>query len=134
MRMVVQEVAWGSAAHLGLSSGTPSAESIRAIISLGSQPGMNISTIDVSTAFLHSPIPEGQTYVIRLPGDLSWSATGHQPIFAKLNRALNGLRIGARAWIGLVRSVGKEYITSTHMKQRPACSKALGQMVKTAVI
>ena len=35
MRTVAQEIAWGSAAaELGLSSGTPSAKSIRAIISL----------------------------------------------------------------------------------------------------
>ena len=114
MRLVVQEIAWGSAAHLGLSSGTPSAESIRAMLTLGSQKGMTIATLDVSTAFLHSPIPPNQRYIIRLPGDLSWSSTSYQPVFADLHKALNGLRIGARAWINLVRDVGKEYGIFAH--------------------
>ena len=105
MRLVVQEVAHGaaSASKLGLSSGTPSGEAVRAVMIMCSQPEMHIATVDVSVAFLHSELPKGARYVIRMHGDVSWSATTHEPVYADLRRALNGLRCASKAWIGTVR-------------------------------
>lgn len=122
MRLVVQEIAWGSAAHLGLSSGTPSAESIRAMLTLGSQKGMTIATLDVSTAFLHSPIPPNQRYIIRLPGDLSWSSTSYQPVFADLHKALVLEHVPGSIW----RVMSEKSMVFLHTSQRLASSKAPG--------
>ena len=111
MRLVVQEVAHGAAAasKLGLSSGTPSSEAVRAILIMCSQRDMWIATLDVSAAFLHSELPPGSRYVVRMPGDVSWSPTIHEPVYADLNRALNGLRCASKAWITTVRKICNKY-------------------------
>ena len=102
-RLVVQQVATGpSAASLGISSNTPSLEAVRALLGLASTEGMACMTLDAGTAFLHSDLPDGHHAVIRLPADISGSDQLHQPVYAILSKAMNGLRIASKAWIKLV--------------------------------
>ncbi|CAE7236175.1 unnamed protein product [Symbiodinium sp. CCMP2592] len=71
-RCVVQDVAKGStASSLGLSATTPSLEALRTLLAIAAKDSMDIATLDVSTAFLHSPLPKGEKAVIMLPRDVS---------------------------------------------------------------
>ena len=64
-RCVVQDVAKGStASSLGLSATTPSLEALRTLLAIAAKDSMDIATLDVSTAFLHSPLPKGEKAVI----------------------------------------------------------------------
>ena len=104
-RLVVQEVASGapSAASLGLSSSTPSMEAVRCMLALAAQERLFVDALDCSTAFMHSPLPRGQKAVVRLPGDVSSKSNVHEPSFAILTNALNGLRSASLAWLEMAR-------------------------------
>ena len=73
---------------------------------------MDIATLDVSTAFLHSPLPKGEKAVIMLPRDVSSSSDGYAPVYMILDQAMNGLRVAAKAWnlklANVVKMVGLE--------------------------
>ncbi|CAE7621986.1 unnamed protein product [Symbiodinium sp. CCMP2592] len=72
-RCVVQDVAKGStASSLGLSATTPSLEALRTLLAIAAKDSMDIATLEVSTAFLHSPLPKGERAVIMLPRD-AWN-------------------------------------------------------------
>ena len=38
--------------------------------------------------------------IIRLPADLSFGEDSYQPVFLDLTRAMNGLRVASKAWLG----------------------------------
>ncbi|OLP75587.1 Retrovirus-related Pol polyprotein from transposon TNT 1-94 [Symbiodinium microadriaticum] len=98
-RCVVQDVAKGStASSLGLSATTPSLEALRTLLAIAAKESMDIATLDVSTAFLHSPLPKGEKAVIMLPRDVSSSSEGYVPVYMILDQAMNGLRVAAKAW------------------------------------
>ncbi|CAE7570397.1 unnamed protein product [Symbiodinium necroappetens] len=98
-RCVVQDVAMGStASSLGLSATTPSLEALRTLLAIAAKESMDIATLDVSTAFLHSPLPKGEKAVIMLPRDVSSSSEGYVPVYMILDQAMNGLRVAAKAW------------------------------------
>lgn len=63
----------GSAVSLGISSSTPSLEALRLVLSAIYEFDLCAETLDISTAFLHSPLPANVTAIVRLPGDLSMS-------------------------------------------------------------
>ena len=104
-RLVVQEVAQGSpsAAALGISSSTPSGESLRALLAIAAQENMHVNSLDCGTAFMNAPLPRGQKAVIKLPNDVSSSSHKHKPAYAILHNALNGLRSASLAWLELAR-------------------------------
>jgi hypothetical protein len=110
-RLVVQQVAAGSGAagKMGFSSNTPSAEAVKAFLTLGSQPSMGTCTLDASAAFLHSRLPRGERVLVRLPPDISFDPTEYQPVYADLYQALNGLRCASRAWLNMVREATSEH-------------------------
>eukprot|EP00439_Symbiodinium_sp_Y106_P004369 s15698_g1.t1 len=98
-RCVVQDVAKGStASSLGLSATTPSLEALRTLLAIAAKDSMDIATLDVSTAFLHSPLPKGEKAVIMLPRDVSSSSDHYVPVYMILDQAMNGLRVAAKAW------------------------------------
>ncbi|CAE7832618.1 unnamed protein product [Symbiodinium sp. CCMP2592] len=98
-RCVVQDVAKGSAASsLGLSATTPSLEALRTLLAIAAKDSMDIATLDVSTAFLHSPLPKGEKAVIMLPRDVSSRSDYYAPAYMILDQAMNGLRVAAKAW------------------------------------
>ena len=103
-RCVAQQIAakeGASAMSLGISSSTPSLEAFRIILTLIGSEDLFASTIDVSTAFLHSSLPEGVTALVRLPGDLSFERDRQVSVFADLSSAMNGLRAASKSWLNL---------------------------------
>ena len=98
-RCVVQDIAKGStASSLGLSATTPSLEALRTLLAIASVDAMDVATLDVSTAFLHSPLPKGSKAIIQLPKDVSACKDYYVPVFMILDQAMNGLRVAAKAW------------------------------------
>ena len=100
-RIVVKDIARGSATarSLAISSPTPSVESLRMV--LGASCGiwgaeMSLYAIDVSQAFMNSPLRDKERIVLRMP--LSISTTSGEPIFLEAHKALNGLRVASLTW------------------------------------
>ena len=100
-RIVVKDIARGSATarSLAISSPTPSVESLRMV--LGASCGiwgaeLSLYAIDVSQAFMNSPLRDKERIVLRMP--LSISATSGEPIFLEAHKALNGLRVASLTW------------------------------------
>ena len=82
-RAVVQEIARGKTAQeLGISSATPSCESLRAFLSEAASTNAELYSVDISTAFMHAPLSGDKPVIVRMPADMS--AT-------KLSRVMNGL-------------------------------------------
>ena len=104
-RCVVQEVASGSesAHNLGISSATPSIEAFRAFIAHVQYFDLWLSSLDISTAFLHSNLPRGVRAIIRLPADISFAPDHYQPVFLDLSRAMNGLRVASKLFTHFTR-------------------------------
>ena len=95
----------------GISSPTPSIESLRLL--LGAATGMwtggkgfNLYAIDVSQAFMNSPLTV--KVCVRLPSSIS--TLDNEPVFLEAYKGLNGLRIASLTWVlfsdGIVKSVG----------------------------
>ena len=101
-RIVVKDIARGSATarSLAISSPTPSVESLRMVLgaSCGICRGAELSlyAIDVSQAFMNSPLRDKERIVLRMP--LSISTTSGEPIFLEAHKALNGLRVASLTW------------------------------------
>ena len=100
-RIVVKDIARGSATarSLAISSPTPSVESLRMV--LGASCGiwgaeLSLYAIDVSQAFMNSPLRDKERIVLRMP--LSISTTSGEPIFLEAHKALNGLRVASLTW------------------------------------
>ena len=112
-RIVVKDFAKGqkTARQEGISSPTPSIESLRLL--LGAATGMwtggkgfNLYAIDVSQAFMNSPLTV--KVCVRLPSSIS--TLDNEPVFLEAYKGLNGLRIASLTWVlffdGIVKSVG----------------------------
>ena len=100
-RIVVKDIARRSATarSLAISSPTPSVESLRMV--LGASCGiwgaeLSLYAIDVSQAFMNSPLRDKERIVLRMP--LSISTTSGEPIFLEAHKALNGLRVASLTW------------------------------------
>ena len=100
-RIVVKDIARGSATarSLAISSPTPSVESLRMV--LGASCGiwgaeLSLYAIDVSQAFMNSPLRDKERIVLRMP--LSISTTSGEPFFLEAHKALNGLRVASLTW------------------------------------
>ena len=100
-RIVVKDIARGSATarSLAISSPTPSVESLRMV--LGASCGiwgaeLALYAIDVSQAFMNSPLRDKERIVLKMP--LSISTTSGEPIFLEAHKALNGLRVASLTW------------------------------------
>ena len=95
-RCVVQDIAKGStASSLGLSATTPSLEALRTLLAIAAVDGVDIATLDVSTAFLHSPLPKGSKAIIQLPKDVSACKDYYVPAYMILDQAMNGLMVAS---------------------------------------
>ena len=101
-RCIVQDVAAGaqSAHHLGISSPTPSVEAFRSFLAAVQRYNMWSTSLDISTAFLHSlQLPNGIRAIVRMPADVSFAPDAYVPVFLDLYRAMNGLRVASKAWL-----------------------------------
>ena len=91
-----------SARALGCSSPTPSCEVVQILLSIASTRGWRLRALDVSRAFMHSPLPEKTRVVLRMPKSIS-SLSG-EVIFLDLWKSLNGLRDASMHWLSLLTS------------------------------
>ena len=109
-RCVVQDVATGSlsAQHLGISSSTPSVESLRSFLAACHHFNLWLAGLDVSTAFLHSELPAGIRSIVRMPADVSFKSDGYSPVCVDLYRAMNGLRVASKAWLNTCARILKD--------------------------
>ena len=108
-RIVAKDFNRGSSAKsLGFSSPTPSIESVHLVLAIACKRGYRLRSLDISHAFMHSPIRGGTKIVLKLP--LSVSLVSGEPGFMILDKALNGLRDASLCWLELlsdtVESVG----------------------------
>lgn len=91
-----------SARQMGYSSPTPSGESLHVLLAHGAVNDFALRSLDISHAFMHSPLPQSETIVFKLPQSVSLS-DGTQA-FLHLRKALNGLRDASLHWLNLLGS------------------------------
>ena len=108
-RIVAKDLARGSSAKaLGFSSPTPSIEGLHLFLTLAANRNHRLLAVDVSHAFMHSPIPKDEWIILRMP--LSVSFESGEPVHMLLHRSLNGLRNASAHWMLLlsrtIQSVG----------------------------
>ena len=89
-----------SARQLGYSSPTPSVESLNIILTYASVNDARLRSLDVSHAFMHSPLPKSEVIVLRMPQSVSLK--DGSAAFLHLERALNGLRDASLHWMNLL--------------------------------
>ena len=109
VRIVAKDLNKGiSARKLGISSPTPSIEGLHFVLTLAAQQALRLKGLDVSHAFMHSPLPRGLVIVLKLP--LSVSMPDGSQAYLLLYKALNGLRDASLHWLNLlsdsIRGVG----------------------------
>ena len=96
-RVVARDFAQGAtAAQLGISSATSSAEALRTFICYAGSKKRNIVGLDVSTAFLFADLDPDGRVVVKLPDGVK-GRDGRRG-FLRLKKALCGLRIAAQQW------------------------------------
>ena len=89
-----------SARSLGCSSPTPSCEVVQILLSLAATRGWRLRALDVSHAFMHSPLPSGTRVVLRMPKSIS--TLPGDLVFLDLWKSLNGLRDASMHWLSLL--------------------------------
>lgn len=99
-RIVAKDIARGpSAKQLGYSSPTPSVEGLGLVLSVISEYDMRIRGLDISHAFMHSPLGS-ESVVLKMP--LSVSMLDGSVAYLNLDKALNGLRDASLRWLTLL--------------------------------
>lgn len=117
-RCVVQDVKDNqSATACGFSAPTSSVESLKILLALVGQYDLAVLTADVSTAFMTSPLPKGIKSIVRLPAG-TCDARG-QSAYLVLDKALNGLRPAALAWVLHFRHIVEETAQIHHSELDP---------------
>ena len=91
-----------SARELGFSSPTPSTEVLHIVLAISATRGWRLRALDVSHAFMHSPLPGGMRIILKLPQSIS-SIDG-QILYLDLLRSLNGLRDAGLHWLTLLKA------------------------------
>ena len=87
VRIVAKDLNKGiSARKLGISSPTPSIEGLHFVLTLAAQRALRLKGLDVSHAFMHSPLPHGLVIVLKLP--LSVSMPDGSQAYLLLHKAL----------------------------------------------
>ena len=89
-RIVARDYSTGpTAAQLGISSPTASAESLRVFLAMAGAKGHNMLGLDVSTAFLFAKL-QGEDVVVSMPEGCR--GLGGEKLYLRLKKALYGLR------------------------------------------
>ena len=91
-----------SARELGFSSPTPSTEALHLVLSIAANRGWRLRALDVSHAFMHSPLPDNMRVILKMPQSIS-SLDG-QVVYLDLLRSLSGLRDASLHWLTLLAS------------------------------
>ena len=87
-------------ALVGCSSPTPSCEVVQILLSIASTRGWRLRSLDVSHAFMHSPLPQHTRVVLRMPKSIS--TLQGELVFLDLWKSLNGLRDASMHWLALL--------------------------------
>ena len=105
-RLVARELKKGGphAKDMGISSPTSSVESLRSMLAEASASDMVILGLDVSAAFMASPLR--RPTVLKLPN--SFTFENGDPCFLSAAKALNGLRASGSAWTDHLRDISKQ--------------------------
>ena len=108
-RIVAKDLAKGTSAKaLGYSSPTPSVEALHLLLVLAANRNYHVASINISHAFMRSPLPPQEKVVLRMP--LSVSHEDGEPLYLMLKKSLNGLRNASSHWMALltstIRSIG----------------------------
>ena len=105
-RIVAKDLARGTSAKaLGYSSPTPSIEALHLLLVLAANRNYHVASIDISHAFMHSPLPSQEKVALRMP--LSVSHEDGEPLYLLLKKSLNGLRNASSHWMALLSSTIK---------------------------
>ena len=99
-RIVAKDIAHGSARKEGFSSPTPSHDAFMLVLVMLAVHNLRGCGLDISHAFMHSPLTSKVPIVLKLP--LSVSLVDGSPAFLLLHAALNGLRDASQAWLHLL--------------------------------
>ena len=100
-RIVAKDISKGSSARaLGYSSPTPSCEALFLVIVIGATHDWRMRSLDISHAFMHSPLPSSNIVILRLPQSVSH--LDGSVSFLWLGKALNGLRDASLHWLTLL--------------------------------
>ena len=103
MRLVAREIARGqlSAKDLMISSPTSSIESLRLMLAEASISDLHITGLDVSAAFMASPLGQklGKPIkvILKLPPSIVFPNLS--PVYLEAYKAINGLRSSGLAWV-----------------------------------
>ena len=103
-RIVVKDIAsgGGKAKSLGISSPTPSSESIKMALAIGGYSNAYGWTLDCSAAFMHTPLGKERKVIVRFPASMSWPE-----LFMDLGKSLNGIRSASLDWLEYVQGIVK---------------------------
>ncbi|CAE7512835.1 TY1B-OR, partial [Symbiodinium sp. CCMP2592] len=99
-RIVAKDLAHGSARKAGFSSPTPSHDAFMLTLIMMAVHNLAGCGLDVSHAFMHSPLTSKVPIVLKMP--LSVSLPDGSPAYFLLYAALNGLRDASQAWLYLL--------------------------------
>ena len=101
-RIVAKDLNRGTSARkLGISSPTPSVDGLHFVLALAARRGWQMKGLDVSHAFMHSPISKKECIIVlQLPQSVS--LPDGSLAYLLLYRALNGLRDASLAWLNLL--------------------------------
>ena len=100
-RIVAKDFNRGSSARsLGFRSPTPSIESVHLVLAMAATRKMLLRALDVSHAFMHSPLGTGVHVVSKI--SLSISFPSGEATYYLLEKALNGLCDASLAWLQLL--------------------------------
>ena len=105
-RIVAKDLNKGASARkLGFSSPTPSAEALNLLLAVAGSRDLRCLSLDVEHAFMHSPLPESEVVILKLP--LSVSLETGLPAYLVLAVAVNGLRDASLRWLNKLASAIK---------------------------
>ena len=89
-----------TARQMGYSSPTPAVESLNIILAYAALHDYRMKSLDISHAFMHSPLPKSELIILKMPQSVSLD--DGSPAFLRLERALNGLRDASLHWLTLL--------------------------------
>ena len=102
-----------TARQMGYSSPTPSVESLTIILAYAALHDYRMKSLDISHAFMHSPLPASELIILKMPQSVSLDDGA--PAFLRLEKALNGLRDASLHWLTLlVNTIRKSGVWTDH--------------------
>ena len=134
-RIVVKHVAVGPKAKtFGISSPTPSAESIKVALAVRGFSNSYVWTRDWSAAFMHTPLNNSRKSIVKLPVSISWEE--NTAAYVDLAKSLNGIKSSqvspnARGRAQCKGGGGKEKYMYVHTNDCTICRRLSENVVAT---